>query len=47
MEFMKVENVRNKNFIYGMYKVGLLIESVAENHPKLVFEPEKNIRKTM
>lgn len=41
MEFVKVENVRNENFIHGMYKVGLLIELVAENHPKMVSELEK------
>lgn len=42
---MKVENVRNKTFLYGMYIVGLLIESVAENHPELAFELDKNHKK--
>lgn len=41
MELMEAENMRNKNFVYGIYKDELLTEPVAENHMKLAFDLDK------
>ena len=38
MELMEAENMRNKNFVYGIYKDELLTAPVAENHMKLAFD---------